>query len=90
MGKSAARLLAKKGADVIIVSRAVAKLEAALAEVKVIHLSPCILQQELIHPAGFSDPPIPTIPLYLSRPGGRRQRSTRNRGSHSMEQWESS
>lgn len=34
MGKSVARLLAKKGANVVIVSRTVAKLEVALEEVK--------------------------------------------------------
>ena len=36
MGKSVAKQLAAKGAHLIIVSRNVAKLEAALAEIKVI------------------------------------------------------
>jgi 3-dehydrosphinganine reductase len=35
MGKSVAKQLAAKGANLIIVSRNVAKLEAALAEIKV-------------------------------------------------------
>lgn len=35
MGRSAARQLAAKGANVLLVSRSVAKLEEALAETKV-------------------------------------------------------
>lgn len=35
MGRSAARILASKGANVIIVSRNVGKLEDALAEIRV-------------------------------------------------------
>jgi 3-dehydrosphinganine reductase len=39
MGKSVAKQLATKGANLIIVARTVAKLEAALAEIKVLNAS---------------------------------------------------
>jgi 3-dehydrosphinganine reductase len=41
MGKSVAKQLAAKGANIVIVSRSTAKLELALAEVKV---GACILE----------------------------------------------
>ena len=40
MGKSVAKKLAAKGANILIVSRNVAKLEAALAEIKVVKSLP--------------------------------------------------
>ena len=41
LGRSAARMLAAKGAHVIIVARNVGKLEEALAEISVGRLRPC-------------------------------------------------
>jgi 3-dehydrosphinganine reductase len=40
MGKSVAKQLAAKGANILIVSRNIAKLEAALAEIKVVKSLP--------------------------------------------------
>ena len=48
MGKSVAVLLAKKGANIVIVSRNVAKLEAALEEIKVISIHICVGEEKLI------------------------------------------
>jgi 3-dehydrosphinganine reductase len=40
LGKGLGKLLAKKGANVVIVARDVKKLEAALEEIKVYHETP--------------------------------------------------
>lgn len=89
MGKSVAKLLAKKGANVVVASRTVAKLEAALEEVKVSPLlSALVLEAYFIQ--GFSNPSIPTISLHRSRSCTGRQRGRSDCQNYHMERWTSS
>ena len=66
MGKSVAKQLAAKGANLIIVSRNVAKLEAALEEIKVVESSKN--EAEADGSTGFSNEPLdPEISLHQRR-----------------------
>jgi hypothetical protein len=66
MGKSVAIQLSRKGANIIIVSRNVGKLEAALAEIQVSPSPPSLLTQLTIC-KGSSNLPLPTIPIHICR-----------------------
>jgi NAD(P)-dependent dehydrogenase (short-subunit alcohol dehydrogenase family) len=77
MGLSVAKLLAKKGASVVIVARGVEKLKAALAEISVRTLcNTSINHQAAIkaltktapHLVFSRKPPNPALPLHKRRP----------------------
>lgn len=84
MGKSVAKQLAAKGANLIIVSRNVTKLEAALSEIKVI--TPSKNEAGSDGSTGFSNQSLnPAIPLHQRRRFRRRRSYLHNKASNDLE-----
>jgi len=67
MGRSVAKILAQKGANLVIVARNVEKLESALQEIKVIDHLLDIAGPVLTSLQGSSFQPLPTLPLPQRR-----------------------
>jgi len=90
MGKSVAKQLAAKGANIIIVSRNVDKLKEALEQIKV--RAACVFHPTSMltasHHAGRGSKPLSsTIPIHQCRPLRPGRCCARRRRSLGLEQW---
>lgn len=87
MGKSVAIQLAKKGANIVIVARTIAKLEAAIKEISVcnVSISSAWLARCLMLNLGLSYQSQSAIPPHKLRPHGPFFRVRNYKKSHGME-----
>ena len=85
MGKSVAKQLARKGANIIIVARNISRLEEALVEIKV-KISCLQHATSTDYLPGFSSEPLyPTLPIYQCRHFRTRWVCPSRRRSHCLE-----